>query len=53
LTAIFTSFYDVCITQRGYLTSKLGNIHTVSIGPGMILWYDLSNGKGNEIWFFV
>ena len=22
LTAIFTSFYDICITQRGCLTSK-------------------------------
>ena len=24
----------------------LRNIHTESLGPGQILWYDLSNGKG-------
>jgi hypothetical protein len=25
----------------------LRNIHTVSFEPGLILWYDLSNGKGH------
>jgi hypothetical protein len=25
------------------------NVQTESIGPGLIIWYDLSNGKGHGI----
>jgi len=30
----------------------LRNVHKERLGPGLILWYDLSNGKVNEIWYF-
>jgi len=29
-----------------YICFLLQNIHTVSLGPGLILWYNLSNEKG-------
>jgi hypothetical protein len=29
----------------------LRNVHKERLGHGLILWYDLSNGKGKEMWY--
>ena len=26
------------------------NVHTENLGPGLIIWYYLNNGKGHEMW---
>ena len=31
----------------------LPNVHTESLGPGLIIWYELSNEKGHEILFVI
>jgi hypothetical protein len=42
--------------RDAYISSMLKhilfpNIRNVSIGHGLILWYDLSNEKGHEVWY--
>jgi len=29
----------------------LPDIHNVSLGHGLILWYDLSKEKGHKVWY--